>query len=60
MAVVHVGKAYVLTAGRRAGETIFVTKIIDANFAMVKDEKGKERRSNIRFLEPLPAKSTRK
>lgn len=51
--VIQVGKKAVRTKGRKAGEEVTVTKIIDANFVMVKDKKGKEKRCNIAHLEFL-------
>ncbi len=49
--VVQVGKKAVRTKGRKAGEEVTVTKIVDKNFVMVKDKKGKEKRCNITHLE---------
>jgi len=51
MAAIEVGRNCILTAGRRAGEEVVVTKMIDDNFVMVKTKKGKERKSSIRHLE---------
>ena len=39
--------------GRRSGEEVTITKLIDENFVMVKDAKGKEKRVNISHLEPV-------
>lgn len=54
MGALAVGKKCVKTRGRKAGKTVEITKIIDANFVEVKDEKGKLKRCNITHLEPLP------
>ena len=53
MAAIEVGKEFLKTAGRDAGEKVKVTKIIDANFVETKDAKGKTKRCNIRHLEPF-------
>jgi ribosomal protein L14E/L6E/L27E len=53
MAAIEVGKKYVKTRGRKAGKVVTITKIVDQNFVMAKDEKGKEKRANILHLEPL-------
>ncbi len=39
--------------GRRSGEEVTITKVIDENFVMVKDKEGKEKRVNISHLEPV-------
>ncbi len=49
--VVQVGKKAVRAKGRKAGEEVIVTKIVDKNFVIVKDKKGKEKRCNIAHLE---------
>ena len=56
MAAIEVGRNCVLIAGRRAGEEVVVTKMIDDNFVMIKTKKGKERKSSIRHLEPTGKK----
>ncbi len=53
MAAIEVGKKYVKTRGRKAGTVVTITKVVDQNFVMAKDDKGKEKRSNITHLEPL-------
>ncbi len=53
MPAIEVGKKYVKTRGRKAGKIVTITKIIDPNFVMVKDDKGREKRCNITHLEPL-------
>lgn len=54
MAVIQVGKKFIKTKGRRAGEECEITKIIDSNFVEVKYSKGgKTKRCNITHLEPL-------
>ena len=56
MAAIDVGRVCVLITGRRAGEEVVVTKVIDDNFVTVKTKKGKERKSSIRHLEPTNKK----
>ncbi|NYZ75604.1 50S ribosomal protein L14e [Candidatus Micrarchaeota archaeon] len=53
MAAIQVGRKCVKTRGRKSGKTLVVTKIIDANFVEVKDDKGKLKRCNIQHLEPI-------
>ncbi len=48
-----VGRKAVKLTGRKAGETVEITKIVDRSFVMVKDKKGKEKRCNILHLELL-------
>lgn len=53
MAAIQVGSKCLKTRGRKAGQVVTVTKMIDKSFAEVKDEKGKAKRCNITHLEPL-------
>ncbi len=46
------GSVCVVKAGRHAGETVIVTKVIDENFVMAKGRNVKERRFNKRHLIP--------
>lgn len=50
---IKVGKKAVKLTGRKAGETVEITKIVDRNFVMVRDAKGKEKRCNVLHLEFL-------
>jgi ribosomal protein L14E/L6E/L27E len=50
---VKVGRKAVKLTGRKAGETVEITKVLDRNFVMVKDKKGKEKRCNVLHLELL-------
>jgi len=56
MTAIDVGRVCVLIMGRRAGEEVVVTKVIDDNFVTVKTKKGKERKASIRHLEPTNKK----
>ena len=53
MAAIEIGTICVKKFGRGAGEKVTVTAVIDENFVKVKDAKGKEKRANIRHLEPV-------
>ncbi|MBI5229140.1 50S ribosomal protein L14e [Candidatus Micrarchaeota archaeon] len=53
MPAIEVGRKCVKTKGRKGGQTVTVTKVIDQNFVEVRDEKGKVKRCNIQHLEPL-------
>jgi ribosomal protein L14E/L6E/L27E len=55
-AVVQAGKHYVLTMGRRAGEKVTVSKVVDEHYVVVKTEKGKERKCSINHLVPAEHK----
>ncbi len=51
MPAIEEGRTCIMKAGRRAGEEVTITKIVDSNFVMVKDKK-KERKVSISHLEP--------
>ncbi len=53
MQTISVGTKCVRIAGRKAGSKVTVSKVVDMNFVMVKDESGKEKRCNVKHLEPL-------
>ncbi|MFH0836298.1 MAG: 50S ribosomal protein L14e [Candidatus Micrarchaeota archaeon] len=53
MAAIEVGRKAVLLKGRRAGQQVKITKVIDKNFVEVTGEKGKARKCNVLHLEPL-------
>jgi ribosomal protein L14E/L6E/L27E len=50
--VIQVGKKYSLTKGRRAGEKVTVSKIVDERYVVVTTAKGKERKSSVNHLLP--------
>ncbi len=56
MATIEEGRICVKKMGRDSGEEVVITKIVDNNFVMVKDAKGKETRVSIRHLEPTSRK----
>jgi large subunit ribosomal protein L14e len=51
MPAIEVGRKCLLTAGRRRGEEVTITKVIDNNFVMVKGAK-KERKVSVSHLDP--------
>ncbi len=57
MAAIEVGRVCVKTFGRDSGEEVVISKVIDANFVMVKNSKGKESKASIRHLEPTSRKA---
>jgi ribosomal protein L14E/L6E/L27E len=57
MSMIKEGTVCVLCMGRRKGEEVTISKVIDDNFVMVKDRKGKERKSSVRHLMPAQRKA---
>ena len=53
MAAIEVGSKCIKTAGRKAGQEMTVSKVIDANFVEIRDPKGKTKRCNVSHLEPI-------
>jgi ribosomal protein L14E/L6E/L27E len=53
MAAIEEGKVCILKFGRNSGEEVTITKVVDDHFVMVKGAKGKERKANIKHLEPV-------
>ncbi len=53
MQALSVGTKCIRIAGRKAGEKVSVTKIIDSSFVEVQGEKGKPKRANVKHLEPI-------
>lgn len=56
MAAIEEGRICVKNMGRDSGEEVVITKVVDDNFVMVRDSKGKESRVSIRHLEPTSRK----
>ncbi len=52
MAAIEAGRICVKKRGVDAGEEVTITKVIDDNFVMVKNAKGKESKCSIMHLEP--------
>ena len=55
MAAFDVGRKCIRLRGRKAGETVTVSELLDKHFVKVTDAKGKQKRVNMAHLEPLPA-----
>ncbi len=55
MAAIDIGRKCIRLRGRKAGETVTVSKIVDKHFVEVTDAKGKTKRVNMAHIEPLPA-----
>ena len=51
MPAIEEGRVCIMNAGRRKGEEVTITKVIDRNFVMVKGAK-KERKVSVSHLEP--------
>lgn len=57
MSSIEDGRVCVVTAGRRAGEKVVISKVIGGYFVLVKDKNGKERKASIKHLEPTDKKA---
>jgi large subunit ribosomal protein L14e len=57
MAAIEEGRICIKKMGKDSGEEVTISKIIDGNFVMVKDAKGKEMKVSIRHLEPTSRKA---
>jgi len=53
MAAIEEGRVCILKFGKNSGEEVTITKVLDDHFVMVKGRNGKERKANIRHLEPV-------
>jgi ribosomal protein L14E/L6E/L27E len=51
MPAIEEGRVCIMESGRRKGEEVTITKVIDSNFVMVSGAK-KERRVAVAHLEP--------
>lgn len=47
------GKQYTLAKGRRSGQKVTVSKIVDERFVVVRTEKGLERKCSVNHLIPV-------
>ncbi len=57
MPVIEKGRICIVTKGADAGKEVVIKEIIDKNFVTIIGEKVKERRSNIKHLEPTERKT---
>jgi large subunit ribosomal protein L14e len=53
MPAIQAGRKCIKTRGRKAGQVVTVTKLLEGGFVEVQDEKGKTKRCNLSHLEPL-------
>jgi len=54
--IVEPGRICIVSRGSDAGEEVVVNEIVDKNFVIVSGEKVKQRRINIKHLEPTSNK----
>jgi ribosomal protein L14E/L6E/L27E len=52
-AVIKEGTVCTVMAGRRTGEEVTVTKVVDKNCIMAKTKKGKDRKFSILHITPV-------
>jgi len=52
MAIIEKGRVCIVTKGADAGKEVVIKDVVDKNFVIIVGEKTKERKSNIRHLEP--------
>ncbi len=52
MAIIEKGRICIITKGADTGKEAVIKEVIDKNFVIIIGEKVKERRSNIKHLEP--------
>ncbi|MDP3742173.1 MAG: 50S ribosomal protein L14e [Candidatus Micrarchaeota archaeon] len=53
MSSIQVGRKCIKTKGRKAGQTVTITKLIDRNLVEITDSKGKAKKCNVMHLEPI-------
>jgi large subunit ribosomal protein L14e len=56
MGLIEQGRVCIITKGADAGEEVVVKQVVDKNFVIISGETVKERRANIRHLEPTGRK----
>jgi len=56
MPAIENGRICILTAGRRKGEEVMVTKMVTDSFVLVVNKKGKERKCAVAHLQPTERK----
>jgi ribosomal protein L14E/L6E/L27E len=54
--VIQAGKHYILSKGRRAGQKVTISKVVDERYVVVKTEKGTERKCSVNHLIPAEHK----
>lgn len=58
MALIETGRACVITKGADAGKNAVIKSITDKNFVIITGEHVKERRINVKHIEPINATKT--
>ncbi len=53
MSSIQVGRKCIKTKGRKTGQAVTITKVIDRNFVEITDAKGKVKKCNALHLEPI-------
>lgn len=53
MSSIQIGRKCIKTKGRKAGQAVTITRVIDRNFVEVTDSKGKAKKCNAMHLEPI-------
>jgi len=56
LAAIEKGRICFLTAGRRAGDEVVVSKLVTDNFCLVRLKNGKERKVSVNHLKPTERK----
>jgi ribosomal protein L14E/L6E/L27E len=54
--MIEPGRICIVKVGSDAGKEVVVNEIIDKNFVMIAGERVKQRRINLKHLEPTPRK----
>ena len=52
MAIIEKGRVCIVTKGADSGKEVVIKEVKDKNFVTIVGEKVKERRSNVKHLEP--------
>ena len=53
MSSIQIGRKCIKIKGRKTGQLVTITKVIDHNFVEVTDAKGKAKKCNAMHLEPI-------
>ncbi|MEM0372585.1 MAG: 50S ribosomal protein L14e [archaeon] len=57
MALIEEGRVCVITRGADAGKSAVIKSVADKNFVIIAGEHVKERRINVKHIEPINAKA---
>ncbi|NYZ79999.1 50S ribosomal protein L14e [Candidatus Micrarchaeota archaeon] len=58
MALIETGRVCVITKGADAGKQAVIKSVTDKNFVVIAGEHVKERRINVKHIEPVNAKTS--